>query len=249
MNLIQDEKQFNNFVDNILPELKDDEVYFISLSARNKYFTNEEREKYALGRTEMFSRQIAKSKEQLKTYTIKKLEASLSYKTTKNGLQIPEKALVVYININPSSMIKAYQLFQGEMNREVNDIMNALKNNKKPNYDRTLIQERLLMNCIQKSSGEKHYIDIDCDTKEPKILHFLSKELCGAEIKFSIIETQGGYHFLLKKNTLPKGFNLQGLLNDAISTDTNNSEIMINGNVMIPVPGTLQANKLVTILI
>jgi len=255
MNLIQDEKQFNNFVDNILPDLKNDEVYFISLSARNKYLTDEERDTYALGRTEMFSRQIAKSKEQLKEYTMKKLGMSLLYKTTKNGLQIPEKALVVYININPSSMLKAYQLFQEKMNKEMNTIINALRNNKEPNYDRTLIQKRLLMNCVQKSSGEKHYIDIDCDTKKPEVVESLTASLSNSKIEFHVIETQGGFHFLIKKDTIPTNkklkhlniqkFNLMRIIQAARDVDGEGNEIAINGNVMVPVPGSCQANFLV----
>ena len=254
MNLIQDEKQFNKFIE-ILPELQNDEVYFISLSARRKYLTDEERDTYALGRTEMFSRQIAKSKEQLREYTMKKLGMSLLYKTTKNGLQIPEKALVVYININPSSMLKAYQLFQEEMNKEMNAIINALRNNKEPNYDRTLIQKRLLMNCVQKSSGEKHYIDIDCDTKKPEVVESLTTSLSNSKIEFHVIETQGGFHFLIKKDTIPNNkklkhlniqkFNLMRIIQAARDVDGERNEIEINGNVMVPVPGTNQANFLV----
>ena len=256
MNLIQDEKQFNKFVD-FLPELKTDEVYFISLSARNKYLTEEERKKYSLGRTEMFGRCIAKSKEQLKDYTIKKLESVLSYKTTKNGSKIPEKALVTYININPSSMIKAYMLFQKEMNKQVAEVMQALQNNKEPNFSYINIQDRVLMNCIQKSSGTKTFIDIDCDTKESHVINFIQDTLNASLIHYLIIETHGGFHFLIKKDTIPtkkqktvtKSFNLQKLCTDAQAlSEQKKVEVMINGNAMVPVPGTCQANFLVRMI-
>ncbi len=249
MNLIKDIDEFNKLI-NILPELNKDEVYFISLSARNKYLSKDEREFYSLGQTEMFGREIAQSKDKLKNYTIKKLEATLSYKTTRNGKQIPEKSLVCYININPSSMIKAYYQFQNEMNRQMSEIMLALQNDKQPNYSFVNIQTRELMNCIQKSTGTKHYVDIDCDTKQFEIVNQIIADLTVDEIKFYQIETHGGYHFLLDKNTIPKNYNLMmNVINKAdrmlYDFSEGDKEIIINSNAMIPVPGTLQSDHLV----
>ena len=56
--MIEDRKHFEKFISK-LPTLRMDEVSFISLSARNKYLTNEERLTLGLGRTEMFGREIA----------------------------------------------------------------------------------------------------------------------------------------------------------------------------------------------
>lgn len=42
MNLIHDKEMFNNFTQNVMLPLQDGEVYFLSLSARNKYLTAEE---------------------------------------------------------------------------------------------------------------------------------------------------------------------------------------------------------------
>jgi hypothetical protein len=257
-NLIKDQAQFDKFIE-ILPELKKDEVYFISLSARNKYLTKEEREFYSLGQTEMFGREIAQSKDKLANYIMKKLEATLSYKTTRNKKSIPEKSLVVYANINPSSMIKAYYQFQNEMNRQMSEIMLALQNDKQPNYSFVNIQTRELMNCIQKSTGTKHYVDIDCDTKELKVLNYFKEVFMKDWIKFYIIETKGGYHFLLKKDTFPEKYNLMNIIADTkkilINLHYNQGdfkkddfefpEIIINSNAMIPVPGTMQSDHLV----
>lgn len=245
MNLIQDKNQFDTFV-SILPDLKDDEVYFLSLSARNKYLTKEEREYYSLGQTEMFGRTIARSKEQLVDYSIKKLEVTLAYKTTRNHLSIPEKCLVTYININPSSMIKAYYQFQNEMNRQMSEIMQALQKGKQPNYSFINIQDRELMNCIQKSPSNKYFIDIDCDTKDEQVYTYLTGEFKKYSIDYYVVETQGGYHFLLKKSTFPEKFNLQSIINSGAFLCE--EEIIINSNAMVPIPGTMQAGFLVKIL-
>jgi hypothetical protein len=58
-NFIYDEEQIRKFVSTLSP-LKKDEVYFVSMSARNKYLTDEERRTYDLGRTEMFARELIK---------------------------------------------------------------------------------------------------------------------------------------------------------------------------------------------
>ena len=255
MNLIQDEKQFNNFIDNILPDLKNDEVYFISLSVRNKYLSKDERIFYGLGRTEMFGREIADSKEKLKTYTIRKLEANLKSKRTNNGHEVPEKALVLYINVNPSSMVKAYFNFQEEMNKQIQEIFFAQSKGKDPNYSFINIMPRALMNSIQKSGSRKYFIDIDCDTKKPEVVESLTTSLSNSKIEFHVIETQGGFHFLIKKDTIPTNeklkhlniqkFNLMRIIQVARDVDGERNEIEINGNVMVPVPGTNQANFLV----
>lgn len=258
MNLIKDREEFNKLI-SILPDLNKDEVYFISLSARAKYLTMEERKEYSLGQTEMFGREIAQSKDKLYNYTIKKLEATLSYKTTRNGKPIPDKSLICYVNVNPSSMVKAYYQFQKEMNNQMSEITLALLHDKSPNYSFINIQTRELMNCIQKSTGTKHFIDIDCDTKEPEVLDYFLNAFTKDDIEFYIIETKGGYHFLLKKDTFPVKYNLMNVISGAkkllitLYCDRGESnkkevdfpEIMINGNGMIPVPGTMQSDHLV----
>ena len=197
MSLIKDKEQFNKFVE-ILPDLKNDEVYFISLSARNKYLTTEEREFYGLGRTEMFSRAIIRRKEDFE-YTLSKLESSLQYKLTKTKQNIPEKALVVYININPSSMIKAYFALMNEMNKELHDITFALQNNKIPNYSGIHLLDRKLMNCIQRARSRKVFIDIDFDTQRFQICDTFLKVLTLRNVDHHRIKTKSGFHILIPK--------------------------------------------------
>jgi len=124
--MIANKEQFDRFID-ILPDLEKDEVYFVSLSARNKYLTEDERKEFSLGRTEMFSREIARDKSGL-YYVMNKLKASLEYRRTKNGKEIPSKSLVVYANINPSSTIKAYQSFKQEMDKQIDNILDTFLN-------------------------------------------------------------------------------------------------------------------------
>jgi hypothetical protein len=104
--------------------------------------------------------------------------------------------------------------------------------------------DRELMNAIQKSKGTRHYIDIDVDfnlnMKDSVIINRLVDDLRKKEIKFFVIETKGGYHLLLKKETvrfnyneLVERWNTEGFLGV--------KEIVVNKNEMIPLSGCYQA--------
>lgn len=247
--LLKDENEFGKFI-SILPEIKDDELFFISLSARNKYLKQEEREKLDLGKTEMFGRTTARDKEGLR-YALKKLESVLSYRRTRNGSIIPEECLVVYININPSSTIRAFQNFKKEMENAFTEAFFAEKQEKKPNYTHFQNIEKNLLNNIQKSRSRKEFIDIDFDVENLRLVssfeNFLNKNRFPTEHWF-IIQTQGGYHVLLRKDYLEKlniWNKVQELDKEAKKT---NGEVIINKNEMVPLPGTHQAGKLVKVL-
>lgn len=247
--LIKDLNQFHKFI-NILPDLKNDEIYFVSLSCRNKYLTTEEREFYGLGRTEMFSRNIVRKKEDFE-YTLSKLESTLQYKLTKTKCKIPEKALVIYVNINPSSMMKAYFTLMQEMNKEMHDIMFALQSNKQPNYSGIHLLDRKLMNCIQRARSRKVFIDIDFDIKDNfYIVNNLLTELSIRQILYFLIQTKSGYHVLIDLESMKdKKFNLNYEVQKCNQmTVLHYGEVIINTNGMIPVPGTLQAGELVKII-
>ena len=72
----------------MLAPLNMDEVYFISLSARNKYLTQEERDEYSLGRTEMFAREIITKNTDFE-FAFRKLTGHLYARRTNNGKEIP----------------------------------------------------------------------------------------------------------------------------------------------------------------
>lgn len=241
--MIEDEEQFKKFLD-ILPDLEKDEIYFCSLSARQKYLDDKEREYYGLGRTEMFSREIARSKHGL-YLTLAKMKKSLLYRKTNLGLDIPKKCLVTYININPSSSIKAFMNFNKDMSKNMLNIFMAERNNKIANYESFIRIPTKLMNCIQKAQSRKYFIDIDCDAEDITIVNNIIKSLINNKVIFHIIETKSGYHILIQKNTLNKEVRLYELVKE---TNNKCKEVIFNKNYMIPVPGTLQAGKLVRII-
>jgi hypothetical protein len=241
--LIKDFDEFNRFLD-ILPELKNDEVYFVSMSARQKYLTPEERQYYGLGRTEMHSRVIVRSKDSF-LHGIRKLSGLAEYRLTRNGLPIPEKASVVYVNINPSSVIKAYNLFVEESNRQVAQAITGLVSGSSPDLTSFRFLDKKFLNCVQKSTGTKHFIDIDIDDTDINLALDFSRDL-GEYIEHYIIATKGGYHILIRRETLPPNSMLHELAKKYNLLAR--GEVVFNTNGMIPLPGTLHAGKMVEML-
>ena len=248
-NLIVKQSEYERFV-KLIPELERDEVYFLSMSARNKYLSDEEREEFDLGRTEMFSRQIAFDKEGIRL-ALDRMTADLQVRTTRNGSPIPEKCLVVYFNVHPSSTVKAYRRFSEQMDRHYEEaFLGTLNGSKAPDMWIPFRRMRTnLMNQIQKSFSRKVMVDIDIDGDDPVDSNYLldevTKFLCGHGVPFITIRTQGGYHVLVETQYLNKKIPLFQKLNE-LDKGTQ-GEVKFNGNAMVPLPGTKQAGKLVTI--
>ena len=261
--LIWSEDELRKYYDLILPDLNPFEVFFVSLSARNKYLTEEERITYKLGRTEMFERRIIREKSWDRFLrTIKKYEVVKGAYTSVDGSAVlPDKCLLIYININPSNMIKALNEFNKTVSEYYMEVV-VSKNDNKSIDKRFNKLDRNLMTAIQKSRGIKKWIDIDIDMSKSYLENFgksdwkkINKNLQEivrhnqtGELKYHIIETKSGYHILIDKNTL--SFNPNFICERLRSNFSNElEECIINKNAMIPLAGTLQGGFEVKILI
>ena len=247
--LIVDQTHFDRFV-NILPELLRDEVYFLSLSARNKYLTDDERTHFDLGRTEMFSRQIAFDKDGIKL-AMDRMMADYEVRRTRNGSRIPERCLVVYANVHPSSTVKAYRAFSVQMDRHYEEaFMSVLNGSHAQDVWIPFIRMRTnLMNYIQKMSSSKVMVDIDIDGVDEAesivMATEISQFLTDHGVAHYKIKSQGGFHVLVETEHLNKQVPLHKIISNLDSQTA--GEVKFNSNAMVPMPGTLQAGKLVTI--
>lgn len=242
---IHDWQETKRFI-NLLPVLDMDEAYFVSLSARNKYLTDEEKDEISLGRTEMFSRKLIKcsfipeKREEVFNRVIHSLECSHGGITTKTGMVIPDKCLVVYVNINPVSGKKALKLF----NSKTDDMLFDSFTNTNGLYGFAGL-DSLLMTCYQKSRGTKKFVDIDFDIPEDgnNLLTYFLSELIKNGVKYHVIKTKSGHHVLLETDTIK--FNYTALVRELDVKakkmfGPEHIEIIQNTNGMIPLPGTLQ---------
>lgn len=253
--LIHSTDEIKYFFDNILPDLQRDEVFFISLSARNKYLTPEEREEIGLGRTEMFERTIIREKEWHRFLKkIRRFETTEKAYLTKNNKPIPNKCIVVYFNINPSSSIKALHEFKSKTDEYFFEMIQS--KNIEEGYKKLKKIDVLLMNCFQRSRGHKSYIDIDFDIPKSEfhIVQFFikhMKEHNPKDINFFVIDTKSGYHVMIDRSSLKYNFNesIAAANEHTVNmTEIENFEIINNKNEMIPLPGTYQAGYPVTIM-
>lgn len=268
LKLIHDEKELRWFYDNIVVELKSSEAHFVSLSARNKYLTAEERIEFGLGRTEMFEKRLVRTNDWGKFLrTIKKFETVDGAYTTKIGKTIPGKTIVCYFNINPSDSLKAYRDFSKVMNEYLFELSQCAINNRDMSNVMYRInkQPSLLMNSYQKATGTRVWIDFDFDVPKDFLpsIEKIVKEVKFLEGRAYIIDTKSGYHLLISKDTeFSKFFNPKTIVDGAIqdmkyyfSKYTPNVEekmdeieIIHNENAMIPLPGTFQGGHKVKVI-
>jgi hypothetical protein len=259
------------FFDEVLKPLGPTEVFFLSLSARNKYLSEEKRDYYHLGRSEMFAKSIVREYSWERFLrTIRRFECHREGYLTQNGLPIPSEALVCYININPSETLKVIR----EFDRILSEYTFELLNTAVAGRDRENILNRLnkidnnLLTAYQKSTGTKHWIDFDMDVdkrwkpfESVRIKAFLaSKDIGDSEAVW--VDTKSGYHLMIARDKLK--FNPADLvaelaesyrfwLKESVSEDKahelwESREIIVNKNQMIPLPGTFQGNHIVTVL-
>ena len=173
--IIADEKMLQEFID-WLPDLQENEKYYLSLFARKKY-SDDPRMKSDKSQLKRFT----SNKENL-INKIRQLEIPVGLWKLKD-IDAPQDSLALYISVNPRCMKKATEM----MGKKCWDLMQS------QNYN--LHAEAL--SCIQKSKSRTCYMDFDIDDKSIKIEEeWLTKEI--GENSYSIIETRGGYHLLIE---------------------------------------------------
>ena len=261
---LYDEKELKFFYDYILPPLKENEVYFLSLAARNKKLNEEERSIYKIGRSEMFQEEIVSSNEYNKyLQAIKRYEVRKDSILTKSGVSYPNKTLVCYVNLAPSNIY--YSLI--DLNKDITNLLvnltnNSLINSKDGISDSYRSMKKIFHNNFHKvlcnNTSSKIWIDIDIDIN-PILQEYENMKKYFYELGFKkndivYIRTAGGFHCLIRKSVL-KELKLGSKFLDIFKTLENDifkhelvKEVTINKNNMVPCPGTLQYGECVHIL-
>lgn len=178
---IIDEAEYDKFIA-WLPDLEDDECYYYSLLARDKYIRD-----LGIGTFHSDKHQPTRftinNKDRLKI-KLRQTECALgAYEC--NGVSIPQEALASYISINPRSQMKAARC----MLREMCDVVIDGKKNL------NVYQESLT--ALHKSIAYKRFVDIDFDGVDMETTcKEISKHInpsCA-----TIIQTRGGFHVLVR---------------------------------------------------
>jgi hypothetical protein len=158
--------------------------------------------------------------------------------TDKDGKVVNENGFCIYLNINPTDLIKTYYAFTDKMNTLLQQI--TIETMEGKIADRLIVEfntlESNLHTAMQKSRLHKNLIDIDVDDKEKGVQEELHKEYSGKKVKHLCIETHGGFHFLLVRSTLSYDFNTSLEYFSKLIE----KEVCVNKNEMVPLPGTYQ---------
>jgi len=243
---LADEEELKWFWDYGIPPLQKNEIYFVSLSARNKQLNEKEREEYKVGRSEMFGKQQIRYDDwgQFLRH-IKRFEVRKDAYLTKAEIPYPQKVLVVYWNITPIDAYKAMKDQMTYLNEVLSSLADSAIKNSQGGIDEAFYKVRKSFDTCQslfaRNFGHKEWVDFDIDSvldydQKIKVWDYFRQQFGTGNTMF--IETAGGLHCLLRKSCLKK--NPQIICNELLIILPNAKEIVRNTNEMIPLPGTYQ---------
>lgn len=199
-----------------LPELKENEKFYLCLFARKKYCSQVGWIKSDKSQMKRFLSDKSRLLEK-----IMQLECPLgAYR--QNGNVIHQDALALYISPNPRDLWKANFDAIGDLGR----VIQCQGHNSNPHQE--------VMSSIQRSRGTKHFVDFDIDDKSQEMLERIKGAVGEAQIgqDFHLLETRGGYHVLCHPSRMGDD---KGAWHKRMSALAD-----IKGDAMIPVPGTFQ---------
>lgn len=250
--LVYSKTVLKKFYDNVYEDLSLNEVHFISLAARNKYLTEEEREEYRLGKTQMVYKTVLRKYDFNKFLSkIYQIDTSADYFLTLNDKYIPKKCCVLYANINPSDTIKATADFKKILADYDSELFNiSINTSDKGRFENAMKRYNNLHNnlltCYQNNRSRKIWSDIDCDgdIKLEDLQSFVRNLNLNESSRVVLVKTHGGFHFLMRTEDMNKEYN-PGIVQSKLTENFGDicKEIVINKNEMIPIPGTYQGTK------
>jgi hypothetical protein len=221
--IIADGDELRNFID-WLPELEPWEQFYVTLFARKKYFPEHPALKH--------------DKTQLKRFTATKknlinklwqLEVPIGAYRGADDLTVPQECLAVYISLNPRDLrkvfLKGIKHFAGLL--EDIDV-----NPKNPRQE--------IMNVIQTTQGTKHYHVFDLDSKNLNLLQECREIVSG---HCSVIQTRGGYHFLVNQSAVK-----EKLIDSPSWYMYLKNRADVVGDCLSPIPGTYQGGYCVRLI-
>ena len=224
--VITDKALLIDFIDNWLPELKENECYYFCLFARSKYAKNEDgSNKFSHIKTDkaQLKRFVATKKGYI-LHKIQQLEVKVGAYKTKDGDDIPQEALALYVNPGPRNQKKAMFTLM----KRLIDIQMCEGQNFNIHAE--------ALSAIQKSKSKSRFIDFDIDSEnaEEEVFSAINFNYINKEA-LHFLKTRGGMHVLVDTTKIEERFQkswyryLTGVLN-----------VDIKGDNMIPVPGTYQ---------
>ena len=230
--IVKDKAALENFV-NWLPDLEQDEYFYVCLFARKKYC------KHLIKSNDKTQLKRFITKKEWLIDKIYKLEIPVGYYKLKDVIA-PQESLALYISPNPKSMINA----TSELIKKSVDL---IRNNNGFN----IISEATSM--VHKSKSRTVVVDFDIDGDKEEIKKTLIPKLesifpsdvveidgkiCGV---YRILETRGGFHIIVNSKNAKQMFLHYGESpNNWYKAIHNNFEVDMSNDILLPVAGCTQ---------
>lgn len=221
--IIANEDRLREFIE-WLPDLEYDEMYYVSLFARNKYTD------VNLGADKQQLKRFTSNKEWL-FQKIKQLESPIGA-YLKKGEPIPQESLAVYISVNPRSMTKATSKSLIEFAKLITNPYNGYN------------PHQIVLSSIQTSPSRKLYFDIDFDNVDFDKTRQEVEKMINVDC-ITWLKTRGGFHLLIETDKINKDYrkswyksitSLEGVDHD-------------KGDKLIPIPGCYQGGFVPNLLV
>lgn len=210
--IIRDENAFRQFID-WLPELNENEKYYVSLFARKKYSEQIKADKANLKR-------FATDKERL-FEKVRQLECAQGSYFSKD-VPVPNDSIALYISINPRSTVTAS--FQTIV--ALTQSIQAKHQQLNPNSE--------AMTQLHKSPARKCFVVFDVDRKHDIELTIQTTRKIVGQDAPTFLETRGGVHVLIEAAKIDaNNKHWYSELHREIAPDQ-------TGDLLIPVPGSSQ---------
>ena len=276
--IIWSEEELKSFYDTVLARnpLLRNEVRYVSLSARNKYLDEDERKHYQLGRSEMFGKQVVRHDEwSAFLQAVRRYECNVGGYLTKSSVPYPAKAMVCYVNINPCDALKTLKEMNAAIDEHKDALVYAAIRNSKVGVDEAFYKlrkvEDTMISLYARNFGTKTWVDFDFDidpSHVPTVVAimegFFAKTMNPTRVW---VRTKGGVHMLFLSECLKfdpclichAGYVAEWAAvnqrpfteaeKDGIVKLASETEIVMNGNAMVPCPGTNQGGHQVRMLL
>lgn len=214
--IIKDETALRQFID-WLPELEENQKYYLCLFSRRKYCPDIPYIKTDKSQTKRFLSDKSRMFEK-----IAQLECPVgAYRI--NGQPVPQESLALYIVPNPRDCWRA--TIRGI--KALATVIECQGKNSNPHQE--------IMSEIHRTCGNKVFIDFDIDSKDPEIIRAAINLV---DKKCEIIETRGGYHVMVRSKDAKTGFAEKFWYKKLAEL----ADVSADPHSAIPVIGTSQGN-------
>lgn len=206
--LVYDEDLIRNFYRKVIANTPraDFDTDFFCVVARSKYLSGDYRHAIQLGDALLEKVVLKTVDEERFLNRIHRADSCVDWATSFNGKSIPKNCMVMYMNVNHTSSVKAIRNLKNDIETLENELVDCLLGsgmtnnigNKLKNLDTLVLKAMQNPKCISK----KNWIDIDMDIPNDmytidNVMNVLNN-LGISEDGRVIIMSRGGYHILIR---------------------------------------------------